>query len=845
MENKPLNLILYRLKNRPDSEFEQSAIRIIILILLAGYFYYFKDSLNQYTNLLIVNSAALVTALVLFVRILFSDKISVSRRIFAMFIDMSTLTYMICLSNHVGSSLFFLYLWISFGNGFRYGNKYLFASSSLSVIGFAIVITNNEYWIEQKILSYGIIFSIIFLTAYLSSLISKLHRLINEAKAANEAKSQFLANMSHEIRTPLNGVIGMSSLLSKAELPPKEKDFASTINASANTLLTLINDILDISKIEAGKVSIETLDFDLHALINSTTMMLSPEAQSKNILFNVHISADTPFLLRGDRLHLKQIIINLVSNAIKFTNQGFIEIYVKPVLSNSKNTRIRFEVVDTGIGISEHDKTKLFSKFTQADESTTRNFGGTGLGMAIAKQLVEALDGEIDFNSTPGKGTTFWFEVEFEQQEILSEENQSIIHLYNSHALIVNPIRKENQSIENYLSLWPITFDCADNVEQAIGMNLKSNNTGNPYSIIFVFQKHLDTDPVNFIKEMRLNSSLRNQSFILINDNELSPSLHSQLLNSGYTSIINSSPDRTTLFRITHAAVAGVNITASDNKKNSEEDENFPSKLDSLRILVGEDNETNKKVIKNILEFENHIVTLANNGEEALNILEENEFDIIILDMQMPVMGGIEAAKIYRFMCPDKKHVPIIILTANATKEAKNACEEAQLDAYLTKPIEPERLLDSISRLIKDKNSSFNDNSMLNIININDPYALPLIDTNALDMLSSMTNEENFLPNLINNYIDEATNLIEELNSEIKKKMYENVYELAHSIDGSSRHVGAKRLAKICNGLLDSCQSKNDSKINSQFSDLETTFTETKQKLYTYLYKKMKKNIEV
>lgn len=245
----------------------------------------------------------------------------------------------------------------------------------------------------------------------------------------------------------------MSSLLSKAQLPAKQKDFASTINASAKILLTLINDILDISKIEAGKVTIEILDFDLHALINSTAAMLSPQALNKGILFNVHIYPDTPFLLRGDKLHLKQIIINLISNAIKFTDKGTIDIYVKPINSYSNNTRIRFEVIDTGIGIAEHEKTKLFDKFTQADESTTRKYGGTGPGMAIAKQLVEALNGKINFSSKLGEGTKFWFELDFEQQAVLSEEKNSLIHWTDFRVLIINPIKKQNRPIEDYLSL--------------------------------------------------------------------------------------------------------------------------------------------------------------------------------------------------------------------------------------------------------------------------------------------------------------------------------------------------------------------------------------------------------
>lgn len=841
-----LRLLKKRLKNRPDSEHEQVIVRFITGTVWLSYILLIDRNNYVSEEVIVASFLYIFLNFVILSFIIIHPILSHYRRLYGMFLDVIFISYAMAATGEIGSPLFCAYLFLSFGFGFRYGNKYLFISALFSIIGFSVAASNNTYWMEQKILSNSIIFSIIVLSFYVSFLISKQNKLISAAKEANEAKSQFLANMSHEIRTPLNGVIGMSALLSKAQLPPKQRDFASTINASAKTLLTLINDILDISKIEAGKITIETLDFDLHALINSTAVMLSPQALNKGISFNIHISPDTPFLLQGDKLHLKQIMINLISNAIKFTHQGIIEIYVKPVATSEKKTRVRFEIIDTGIGIAEHEKLKLFNKFTQADESTTRKFGGTGLGMAIAKQLVDALNGEIDFSSKLGKGSAFWFELDFEQQTVLSEEKNSLIHLSDSRALIINPIKKQNQSIEDYLSLWPIAYDCADNVEQAIDMNVDAEESGNPYSIIFVFQKHLDTDPINFIKQAKFKSSFKNQTFILINDTQLPSLMASQLLTAGYSSIINSTPDRTTLFRIVHAAVVGINTEASDKSiKISEEEAHYHSHLHGLKILVGEDNETNKKVIKSILEYENHIVTLANDGEEVLNILEENEFDLIILDMQMPVMGGIEAAKIFRFMYPHKKNIPILMLTANATKEAKDACEEAKLDAYLTKPVEPEKLLHVISSLINDKKSSFKDNSTQNVIDINDPHSLPLIDINFLDSLSAISKKETFLKNMIDEYIDEAKLFISELSLLIEKNDYKKISHITHSLDGSSRSIGAKRLSRICSILLKFSQSDNLSKLEKQFFELKTTFKETEQELYSYLGKKFETNIKV
>ncbi len=369
--------------DRENSEQEQALVRIILSSAVLFYLLF-----SGPTNLPLQHPRTLTTILIssflffsigIFITTLIWRGVSHPRRIISIVSDIAGFSIVSSFTNDLLAPWVWLYLWVTFGNGVRYGERYLHFSTALSVIGFSIVIATNEFWHSHISLGLGLLASFLVLPGYAAVLIRRIHKERKRAEDANRAKSDFLARMSHEIRTPLNGIIGISELLKCSDLPTEEREYADAIANSGQTLFMLIEDILDFSKIEAGKLILEQTEFDLHELITHTVRMLSPQAQQKNIRLINNVSLEIPYLLMGDPLHLRQILINLIGNAIKFTPTGTVEIRCHLTHLIEEQALIHFEVIDSGIGIPQEKQATIFDKFNQADESTTRRFGGSGL----------------------------------------------------------------------------------------------------------------------------------------------------------------------------------------------------------------------------------------------------------------------------------------------------------------------------------------------------------------------------------------------------------------------------------------------------------------------------------
>ncbi|MEO8740190.1 MAG: ATP-binding protein [Casimicrobiaceae bacterium] len=657
----------------PRQELSQTILRLAIACAVLVYvaWYVFRDGIldSHEAQALVAATGFVLFAAFLAIEVVKVPRVSVRRRLLGIVVDNGVASYGLYVLGEGGAFILGLYLFVTVGNYFRYGRFYMYISQALAVAGFVTVVAISSFWSQHFYIALGYLIALLIVPIYVGLLANRVTKERKRADEANEARGRFLANVSHEMRTPLNGVIAMADVLRETNLNESQREIVDTLGTSAQLLLVQIEDVLDMSKIEAGRVQIEVKPFELGRLLTNTVKVVMPQARYKSLAVNTEVLGEAARWYVGDSHHLRQVLLNLLSNAVKFTERGTISLRVATVSRTTTESRVRFEVQDTGIGIAQGNQARIFEPFSQADESIGRVYGGTGLGTTIARHLVSLMGGTMGLTSEIGVGSTFWFEL-------------------------------------------PLTFS------EAVGIDLTQEVADNA--------------------------------------------------------------------RLTSAAAA---LAGQHGKV---------TKIKGARILVAEDNPTNQRVSRMILESGGHRPTIVDNGEEALDALERGGFELAIFDLSMPIVSGLEALKLYRYTT--SKPIPILILSANVTSEIIDECQRAGCAEFIPKPVRPSMLLGAIERHLSENAdavqimpppSRIEERPQLTVIDT------PVIDAQVIADLGRLSSDPTFVERLIRGFHADTERLVAVLSGALAGRRYEEAKDAAHALKGGAGSVGATQLVQL------------------------------------------------
>ncbi len=631
------------------------------------------------------------------------------------------------------------------------------------------------------------------------------------AESANRAKSQFLANMSHELRTPLYGMVGMIDLLSNTSLNTSQIKYVDKVRQSGQSLLEVINNVLDFSKIEAGKVDLEEIEFDIRQTVENTVDLYANHAFMKELNLTCLIDTDIPPIVRGDPVRLRQILSNLILNAIKFTYRGSITIRAVPLEERSDSMLLRFDVCDTGIGIDSDAQQTIFESFTQADGSTTRKFGGTGLGLAISKQLTEMMGGTIDLESEPDQGSTFRFTVQLgkthsppKSESIFGSDRQSL------HALIVDSNSLNRSILHKQISAWGLTVEEAANATNALERLQQSAMRSTPIDIVLFSANLPDTNGLEFAKTIKYDISKSDVHLLMFTALGAYYETEKQHKAEGFEwpcAFVRQSQIHTTIAEATGWKQQTVQLLPTEKIQSGLEETTYHA-----HVLVVEDIAINLDVTVGMLTFIGCRVETALNGRKALEIASQTNYDIIFMDCQMPVMDGYEATISIRQSEQSGRaaapHTIIVGLTAHALKGDRERCLAAGMNDYLSKPFGLERLRELMDRWIPHKRDPLNSRNPSPPIQHAPPLSPPLrqtssIDWNALDTIHQLRTqkEPDILKKAVTHFLNDSSALVKSLRLAVETADLPACLNIAHSLKSASFNVGAVNLAEQCHKL--------------------------------------------
>jgi two-component system, sensor histidine kinase RpfC len=791
-------------------EFVQAILRLVIGFLLGSFFCLWVDWKEDRWVLAFLAGFMIVSG-ALFAWTHRARMASDTVRFLTLGVDMGTPTVLLGFGGEWSAVVLFLYTWVAVGHGFRYGLRYLYVAWIVSLGAFCLVYAIsaavNGFWYAHPLLWLGAFLWVAAPTFYVAQLLKQkliavraaeearaqveraqadaererverarmeAERAAAEAKAASEAKSEFLATMSHEIRTPLNGVLGSAELLARTDLPQRERQLVDWLLTSSRQLRSLIDNLLDLRKIEAGKMTIEHSPFDLHLLMNRLAAMFEPEAKRAHLRFTKCISPEAPYLLDGDSARVQQVLINLAGNALKFTRQGFVRVSVSAPAQTEQEVTLRFEVRDTGIGISPENAGQIFDRFTQADDSIHRQYGGSGLGTTICKHLVELMGGTIGFDSLPGQGTAFWFTVPLSRPPAEAYEDGVAVSIRGARVHFVSDRLGDTAWLartaqQRQLQLWSFR-----SVQDALK---SSREEGNPEPCLLL----VDGEDAR-IAWREVPDTLRRNGMPL-------PCvlLHSEVgetdaFDAGYTSLLRSR-DPALLLRAVRSVVAGSSSVEEIADFSGQE----LSGRGGLRVLVAEDNEISRRIIAMMLQAGGHVVTLVGDGDGVLESYRDGAFDVVILDMHMPGRTGLEVARAIRTLeaVSRGRRMPIIMLTAAASTDLREDSLEAGVDLFLSKPVDPRALLRGVAQVFSDPDRAGDEVSA----NLNAREGC--IDRVLLKDMADLARDPAFIQTLTHKFSVEAQRLLDLIEAAVTGGDRPRFRELTHALKGTAMMAGA------------------------------------------------------